>query len=117
MSRVVDNWADGWTRAPAADAGSRFSALAPGLLTAFGETQHPDDAVDLFDRLVETQDPDGPVITRAANEGPGRNALVDALGCFGKVIRPLTETSHGAGRMLAVTTEAAPNNGEGVGQA
>ena len=49
LSAAVDNWA---RRAEERAGEVRFSAHAPGLLTAFGETQHPNDAVRLFDQLL-----------------------------------------------------------------
>ena len=52
LSRVVD----GWAGLAACTDERRFSAVAPGLLTAFGETQHPDRAISLFDSIMNTDD-------------------------------------------------------------
>ncbi|MEO0880767.1 MAG: hypothetical protein AAFY22_13775, partial [Pseudomonadota bacterium] len=117
LSRVVDTWADGWTRPSAPQPGARFSAVAPGLLTAFGEAQHPDEAVALFDRLMETEGANGPVIKCAAGEGRARDALVDAIGCFGGLIRPLTASPDGAARLLGATQDAALHTAPDTGAA
>jgi hypothetical protein len=99
LSAAVDEWA----RRASVDAGStagvggaRFSALAPGLLTAFGETQKPNEAVRLFDALLRNAGEDADVFAIVGEGAPSREALIDALGCFPGAVAPLTETEDGA---------------------
>ncbi|MEL7488684.1 MAG: hypothetical protein AAGJ87_15880, partial [Pseudomonadota bacterium] len=92
LSRVVD----GWAGLADCDESQRFSAVAPGLLTEFGQTQHPDEAIALFDTLIETLKADETVMDVAREESDARSALVDALGCFGGVIAPLVGVEPGA---------------------
>ena len=87
---------DGWVRRAAEDGGDkRFSALAPGLLTAFGETQRPDRAVRLFDKLVCLAEDKMELFAMVSETAPQRDPLVDALGCFSGAIQPLTQTRTG----------------------
>lgn len=86
--------ADSWAGLASAEAGARFSAVAPGLLTAFGETQRPDHAVKLFDKIVATRGDAREVFGALAKGGPMRDGLVDALGCFGEAVAPLAEDAE-----------------------
>ena len=93
LSVAVDDWA---SRAKVEDDNARFSSLAPGLLTEFGETQNPNDAVRLFDALLSNAAKDKDVFSLVAENAPQRDSLVDAFGCFGEAIAPLTESEAGA---------------------
>ncbi|HXI87501.1 MAG TPA: hypothetical protein VNH64_08580, partial [Parvularculaceae bacterium] len=83
LSGLVDHWAD------ASKGAKRFSAIAPGLLTALGETQHPDAAVRLFDDVMRGAKNEEAVIAKIAEPGRVRDGLVAALGCFGEAVGPL----------------------------
>lgn len=89
LSEAVDKWA---RRAEARLGGKRFSAHAPGLLTAFGETQHPNDAVRLFDQLIATVGEKHDVFALVGEGAPARDGLVDAFGAFGNAVEPLTSS-------------------------
>lgn len=93
LSVAVDEWA----RSAAADGDeARFSELAPGLLTEFGETQNPNGAVRRFDALLANAAKDKDVFSLVGENAPQRDSLVDAFGCFGEAIAPLTESEAGA---------------------
>jgi glutamate-ammonia-ligase adenylyltransferase len=81
---------DGWAELCAAGGEARFSEIAPGLLTSFGETQHPDEAVRLFDRVLRVEEDGVQKVHSSARSGV-RDGLIDALGCFGAAIEPLIE--------------------------
>lgn len=86
LSSVIDGWAE----LCAAGGEARFSEIAPGLLTAFGETQHPDEAVRLFDRVLRTEE-NGVRKVHSSSRSGVRDGLVDALGCFGAAVEPLID--------------------------
>ncbi|MGE0410342.1 MAG: hypothetical protein AB7P23_13930, partial [Amphiplicatus sp.] len=86
LAGLVDQWAT-----MTAAEGARFSAIAPGLLTAFGETQRPDIAVRLFDDLIRAAADDNAFIETLAAPGPLREGMVDAVGCFGAAVAPIAE--------------------------
>ncbi len=81
---------DGWAELCAAGGEARFSEIAPGLLTSFGETQHPDEAVRLFDRILRAEESSVRKVHSSARAGV-RDGLIDALGCFGAAIEPLVD--------------------------
>lgn len=93
LSAAVDEWA---RRASDRGATTRFSAHAPGLLSEFGETQRPNDAVRLFDALVCHTDKEPSIFSIIAENAPQRDALIDALGCFPGAVAPLTENREAA---------------------
>lgn len=93
LSDAVDNWA----RDAGAKEENRFSSHAPGLLTEFGETQDPNRAVRLFDALLSNVEKKKEVFALVGEGTPQRDSLVDAFGCFGAAVAPLTETSESAG--------------------
>ena len=93
LSAAVDNWA---RRAEERPGDKRFSAHAPGLLTAFGETQHPNDAVRLFDQLLSVADKQHDVFALVGEGAPMRDGLVDAFGSFGAAVEPLTKSAEAA---------------------
>lgn len=90
LSAVVDSWAQS-----AGNPEKRFSAVAPGLLTEFGETQHPNQATRLFDSFMSNIDDERDVSPLISDGASHRNILVDALGCFGAATAPLTESAEG----------------------
>ncbi|WDI32077.1 hypothetical protein PUV54_02590 [Hyphococcus flavus] len=103
---------DDWTRSARGIAGSqKFSALAPGLLTAFGETQHPDDAVRLFDKLLDAGGDKHDVFAMMRDNAYQRDGLVDAFGSFGSVIEPLLNTEEGAEIILDRPGAETPQSG------
>jgi len=108
LSNVIDRW----TKLSMGREAQRFSALAPGLLTAFGETQHPDEAVRLFDRIIKHAADDRDVFAKLEAEEKPRNALVDAIGCFGEAVAPITESGEGARIFLEVRGAEIPVAGE-----
>ncbi|MEZ5914004.1 MAG: hypothetical protein R3C42_00045 [Parvularculaceae bacterium] len=72
---------DGWAELCAAGGEARFSEIAPGLLTSFGETQHPDEAVRLFDRIIKFEE-SGVRKSHSSTRSGVRDGLIDALGLF-----------------------------------
>jgi len=90
LSAAVDEWA---RRAGANGADGRFASHAPGFLTEIGETQHPEDAVRLFDALLCNADKSDDVFSLVRDGAPERDSLIDGFGCFGAAIAPLTETA------------------------
>ncbi|MEM9495278.1 MAG: hypothetical protein AAGA09_04695 [Pseudomonadota bacterium] len=92
LSVAVDQWA---RSAEGADdeITPRFSSHAPGFLTDIGETQHPDNAVRLFDGLLNGANDAEAVFALVREEGRARDALIDGLGCFSDAVAPLTELS------------------------
>lgn len=103
--------ADSWAGLASATAGARFSAVAPGLLTAFGETQRPDQAVRLFDQVVAARGDAREVFAALAEGGPIRDGIVDALGCFGEAAAPLATNAALAGEFFAERGEETPASG------
>ncbi|MHA7871799.1 MAG: hypothetical protein ACX939_05555, partial [Hyphococcus sp.] len=87
---------DGWAKLANGRSDMRFSSHAPGLLTDFGETQDPNRAVRLFDALLNNADDHKDVFALVRDGAPQRDVLVDAFGCFGAAVAPLTETAEGA---------------------
>ncbi len=109
LSAAVDTWA---RRAEGCESEKRFSAFAPGLLTAFGETQHPNDAVKLFDQLLSTADKKHDVFSLVAEGAPGRDGLVDAFGSFGAAVEPLTATAQIAETFFEMAGAETPQTGK-----
>lgn len=109
LSAAVDQWAK---RAAPDSAETRFAALAPGLLTAFGETQAPNKAVRLFDRIVSNADAKKDVFSIVSENAPQRAPLVAALGCFGAAVEPLTQTEEGVDAFFDKPGAETPQNGE-----
>ncbi|WP_428409924.1 hypothetical protein [Hyphococcus sp.] len=109
LSEAVDNWA---RRAEARLGGKRFSSHAPGLLTAFGETQHPNDAVRLFDQLLANASEKYDVFSLVSDGGERRDGLVDAFGSFGAVVEPLTSSQALAETFFESTGAETPQSGK-----
>lgn len=104
---------DAWVRRAAAQGGdSRFSALAPGLLTAFGETQRPNKAVQLFDKLVSGADDKAALFALVGEGAPQRDPIIDGLGCFGGAIEPLLDGPQSAAPLWENPGEETPRSGE-----
>ncbi|MEO1311619.1 MAG: hypothetical protein AAFV51_11735, partial [Pseudomonadota bacterium] len=76
LSAVVDRW---MKKVSPEEPGARLSARAPGLLTAFSETAHPDRAVRLFDRMIASAGAEA-AFDAVGEEGPKRDAAVAAFG-------------------------------------
>ena len=108
LSLAVDEWA---RRAGATD-GARFSAHAPGFLTEVGETQHPDQAVRLFDSLLCNAEDSNDVIGLVREEGSERSALIDGFGCFGDALTPIAESSDAVFILRDGLSAAIPENGD-----
>ncbi len=104
LSGVVDQWAS------LADAG-RFASLAPGLLTSFGETQHPDAAVRLFDALIRNAEKSAGVVARFSDASASRDGVVNALGCFDEAVAPLAESKALAGAFFEERGSETPKSG------
>jgi glutamine synthetase adenylyltransferase len=102
---------DGWAELCAAGGQARFSEIAPGLLTAFGEAQHPDEAVRLFDRVIRSEG-DGAQRVQAGMRPGARDGVIDALGCFGAAVEPLIEREAGSGLFAARDLEAPKSGAE-----
>ncbi|MEO1243133.1 MAG: hypothetical protein AAFX54_14585 [Pseudomonadota bacterium] len=91
LSDSVDDWA----RKANTKGEMRFSSHAPGLLTDFGETQDPNRAVRLFDALLANAEEHKDVFSLVRDGASQRDPLVDAFGCFGAAVAPLTMTTEG----------------------
>lgn len=101
---------DGWAALCAAGGDIRFSEIAPGLLTAFGETQHPDEAVRLFDRMLKIEENSVKNVHTSTRAGV-RDGLIDALGCFGAAVEPLVETAQAAATLFEPRGPETPKSG------
>ncbi len=108
LSEAIDSWAK---RAEGTLGGRRFSAHAPGLLTDFGETQHPNDAVKLFDQLIDVAGKKHDVFSLVGEGASSREGLVDAFGSFGAVVGALTESAEIAETFFAPSGEEMPQTG------
>ncbi|NNL88121.1 MAG: hypothetical protein HKP25_03555 [Marinicaulis sp.] len=86
LSAAVDEWAK---RAADKHGTTRFSAIAPGLLTTLGETQKPEAAIRRLDQLIENCDEGRDVFSLFGEGAPQRDAIIDAFGCFGAAVEPL----------------------------
>lgn len=106
MSAVIEQWT---TRAEP-DAKDRFAALAPGLLTAFGETQHPEAAARLFDRLMKSPAGAAGVPAPFASAGPARDGVVAAIGCFSAATAPLAGSDDLIAELVAERGAEAPED-------
>lgn len=107
LSGVVDAWASlAGEKGP-----GRFAAVAPGLLTAFGETQHPDAAVRLFDALLRNAGKSADIVAGFSESGVSRDGLVGALGCFDAAVAPLAENKALAGAFFEERGSETPSNG------
>jgi len=80
---------------------TRFSARAPGLLTAFGETQYPQKAIRLFDRILATAKDENDLFETVNADISIRERLVSALGCFPEAVAPLATSADGVEALLA----------------
>ncbi|GJL91766.1 MAG: hypothetical protein DHS20C04_14250 [Hyphococcus sp.] len=109
LSVAVDNWAK---RAEGALGDKRFSAHAPGLLTAFGETQHPNDAVRLFDQLLSVSGKKHDVFALVGEGAAGRDGLVDAFGSFGAAVASLTASAQVAEMFFEQNGAETPQTGK-----
>lgn len=109
LSEAVDDWAK---RAKGVNSDTKFSAHAPGLLTAFGETQRPDEAVRLFDQLLSVAGEERDVFALVREGAPQRDGLVDAFGSFGAAIEPLTKSSETAAIIFERQGAETPQTGK-----
>lgn len=108
LSAAVDSWA----KTADVDApDKRFSAMAPGLITAFGETQHPNQAARLFDDLMGNISGDQDVFSLIGEGAPQRDTLVDALGCFGAATAALTDSPEGVEAFFEASGAETPQTG------
>ncbi len=94
----IDDWAARWAKADGAP--PRFAAIAPGLLTAFGETKSPDDAARLFDAVLRSTTLDQETLAEKLREPAIHAGLAHALGDFAPTAGPLAETADGAALLL-----------------
>jgi glutamate-ammonia-ligase adenylyltransferase len=106
LSGIAETWAG-----LAGASGARFASVAPGLLTQIGETQRPDRAVKLLDALVRQSGDPRMVFAALGADGPIRDGLVDALGCFGDAAEPLTETAALAAEFFEERGDETPASG------
>lgn len=101
---------DGWAELCAAGGEVRFSEIAPGLLTSFGETQHPDEAARLFDRILKIEE-NGVRNVHSQTRSGVRDGMIDALGCFGAAVEPLVETKEAAAILFEPRGSETPKSG------
>ncbi len=107
----LSSMVDGWAELCAAGGDARFSEIAPGLLTSFGETQHPDEAVRLFDRILRAEENGVRKVHSSARAGV-RDGLIDALGCFGAAVEPLIDANECASALFEPRGAETPKNGK-----
>lgn len=98
VSSIIETWLATDTRKRAnklvgASSSPRFAARAPGLLTAFGETQYPTHAVKLFDKLVTNCPPEIDLYSVLEEGSVARARIVDTFGNFPEMVSPLLETT------------------------
>ncbi|MCA8888807.1 MAG: hypothetical protein KDA46_08265 [Parvularculaceae bacterium] len=103
---------DGWAALCEATGPARFSAIAPGLLTSFGETQHPDEAVRLFDAMLHLGENGGETLQAAGAQSTIRDGLIDALGCFGSAVAPLTKNADASAALFESRGPETPKSGK-----
>ena len=108
LSAAVDEWAQ---RAAEDGGDRRFSELAPGLLTGFGETQRPNRAVALFDSLVTVAENKSDLFALVAENSEQSDPLIDAIGCMGAAVEPLVKTAHGATAFQEISGTQTPRSG------
>lgn len=107
---VLSQLVDGWAGLAACENDRRFATIAPGLLTAFGETQHPNQAIALFDNVMRFADRNKKILALAGDEGDRRSSFVDAIGCFSAPTEPLTQSEEGVNALLARAGVEAPQD-------
>ncbi|MEL6371053.1 MAG: hypothetical protein AAFY84_12385 [Pseudomonadota bacterium] len=90
LTSVLDGWA-----ALCSDGDSqRFAAVAPGMITAFGQTQYPDTAIRLYDQLIHSLgDNEKDLRSAITSSDKTKSALADAFGTFGDVVSPLLQSA------------------------
>ncbi|MEM9170109.1 MAG: hypothetical protein AAGC56_10685, partial [Pseudomonadota bacterium] len=98
ISAQVDAWR--LVAGSGAETPTRFSELAPGLLTEIGQTQRPERATALFDKALSVAEPREALIGAVHDEGRGRRAVVDGFGTFGTACAPLAQSASGVTRLL-----------------
>ncbi|MBY0421390.1 MAG: hypothetical protein K2Q06_03730, partial [Parvularculaceae bacterium] len=86
LSETIGAWA------ARSEATERFAALAPGLLTAFGETQRPDAAARLFDALMKSPAGANGVPKLFVQASHARDGVVAAMGCFSPATEALADS-------------------------
>ena len=105
---------DGWAALCSSEEGGRFAAVAPGLTTEFSETQHPDEAALLFDKLLRLL-PSGDAAFASRLAKPEQRAgIVNALGNFGPAVEPLLEDEDGARLVAGDVTIDAPSSAQAL---
>lgn len=102
--------AETWAALAGAKEGERFAAVAPGLLTAIGETQRPDQAVRLLDDMLRIGDT-AAAFAALKTEGRPRSTVVDALGCFGEAVAPLAGRPETIGEFFEERGRETPASG------
>lgn len=103
----VSSLIDGWAELCSKGDNQRFSAIAPGLLTAFGETQNPNEAALLFDKFIRVSD-NSDELNAVAGNPDAREPMIRAFGCFGGAVEPLTEDASLASMLNMEAGEETP---------
>ncbi|MEM8986512.1 MAG: hypothetical protein AAGC95_07285, partial [Pseudomonadota bacterium] len=109
LSCLVDEWVRR-AASPGDEGAGRLSALAPGLLTAFGETQAPEKAIAAFDALVRATPDDQDVFAKFRAYPDMRQAVVDFAGCCPDHATALISVEPGA--LTEARGEETPQNPE-----
>ncbi len=100
ISSIIETWLS--TSCPAVEKSAltetpqRFATRAPGLLTAFSETQYPNQAIKLFDQLLTNCPEKFDLYTILGEKSSEREQIVNAFGNFPNVITPLITTTYKA---------------------
>ena len=110
---AVENLIDGWLDQSRRNTdGARLSALAPGLLTAFGQTQSPERATLNFDALLRALPSDVDLFAKLRERPNLQSTLVDFLGNFPDYAPALLEDETSAQECLSQRGEESPQTGD-----
>jgi len=93
IAKIIDGWLEKNQEGNGCGEIGRVSEFAPGLLTDFGQTQYPMQAIKLFDALMKDEVSAKDRLAELNDNDQARQGLLDALGCFPKMMVPLVEHS------------------------
>ncbi|MEL7028636.1 MAG: hypothetical protein AAGL49_05360, partial [Pseudomonadota bacterium] len=110
ITGLIDQWIG--VHAGPGEAAPRFSELAPGLLTAFGESQRPERAAQLFDALLNAAPAEVDVFAELRAREGLQSTLVDYFGVLDGYAQDLAVTASGAAEVLEARGEETPQSAE-----
>ncbi|MEM6538590.1 MAG: hypothetical protein AAF668_12785, partial [Pseudomonadota bacterium] len=107
---LADSWASRWETEDGQK--KRFAEIAPGLLTAFGETLNSDRAVRLFDKILKTTTTDESVLSERLKDPRIQNQLACALGNLSEGIESLDDDTLSPSDLFETTETSPPKDGQ-----